>query len=58
MEMNQVRPSYSPYAAALVFVKENDDSLRRVFEYRTMNKITKHLSTPLPRSDDMFDRLW
>jgi len=53
----KIRPSKSPYGAPLFFVKEKDGRLRGVVDYRALNRITKKNSSPLPRSDEMFDRL-
>ena len=53
----KIRPSKSPYGAPLFFVKEKNNRLRGVVDYRALNRITKKNSTPLPRSDEMFDRL-
>ena len=39
------------------FIKEKDKPLRRVVDYRDLNRITKRNNAPLPRSDEMFDLL-
>ena len=35
-----IRPSISPCGAPLLFVKENDGSLRMCIDYRKLNKVT------------------
>lgn len=57
VKKENIRPSKSPYGAPLFFVMEKDMKLRGVVDYRALNRITKINSTPLPRSDDMFDSL-
>ena len=56
LKKGKIRPSKSPYGAPLFFVKEKD-KLRGVVDYRALNRITKRNNAPLPRSDEMFDRL-
>lgn len=56
LRKRNIRPSISPYGALLFFVKHKD-KLRGVVDYRALNRITKKNSSPLPRSDEMFDRL-
>ena len=53
----KIRPSKSPYEAPLFFVKEHAKPLRVVVDYRALNRITKKKNAPLPRSDEMFNRL-
>ena len=53
----KIRPSRSPFGAPLFFVKNKDKPLRGVVDYRALNRITKRNNAPLPRSDEMFDRL-
>lgn len=57
MKKGKIRPSKSPYGAPLFFVKDGDKPLRGVVDYRALNRITKRNNAPLPRSDEMFDRL-
>ena len=56
LRKGKIRRSRSPYGASLFFVK-NKGKLRAVVDYRALNRITKRNNTPLPRSDEMFDRL-
>ena len=57
IDNGKIRPSKSPYGAPLFFVKEKDNKLRAVIDYRGLNRVTKKNRTPLPRTDEMFDRL-
>ena len=52
-----IRPSKSPYGAPILFVKKKDGTLRMCIDYRALNKITIKNRYPLPRIDDLFDRL-
>lgn len=52
-----IRDSKSPRAAPIVLVPKKDVSIRFCVDYRQLNKITEKDSYPLPRIDDMLDRL-
>ena len=52
-----IRPSQSPAGAPVVFAKKKDGSLRLCVDYRGLNKITKKNRYPLPRIDELLDRL-
>lgn len=52
----KIRRSKFPIGASLFFVKHKG-SLRGVVDYRALNRITKRNNAPLPRADEMFDRL-
>lgn len=52
-----IRPSVSPYGAPVLFVKKKDGSMRMCIDYRALNSSTIKNSYPLPRIDDMLDRL-
>lgn len=56
LKKSKIRRSKSPYGASLFFVK-NKGSLRAVVDYRALNRLTKRNHSPLPRTDEMFDRL-
>ena len=56
LRSGRIRRSKSPFGASLFFVKHKG-SLRAVVDYRALNRITKRNNTPLPRADEMFDRL-
>ena len=52
-----IRPSKSPFGAPILFVKKKDGSMRMCIDYRALNTITVKNSYPLPRIDELFDRL-
>ena len=57
LKKGKIRPSRSPYGAPLFFVKQKGGKLRGVVDYRDLNRITKRNSSPIPRTDEMFDIL-
>lgn len=57
LRSGKIRPSRSPYGSPLFFVKEPGRALRGVVDYRGLNRITKRNNAPLPRCDEMYDRL-
>ena len=52
-----IRQSKLPYSAPVLFVDKKDGKLRLCVDYRSFNKLTVKNSYPLPRIDDLFDRL-
>nr|GFB04566.1 putative reverse transcriptase domain-containing protein [Tanacetum cinerariifolium] len=52
-----IRPSSSPWGAPILFVKKKDGSFRMCIDYRELNKLTVKNLYPLPRIDDLFDKL-
>ena len=52
-----IRPSKSPAAAPVMFVKRPDGKLRLVVDYRGLNKVTVKNRFPLPLIPEMLDRL-
>ncbi|GJU20459.1 putative reverse transcriptase domain-containing protein [Tanacetum coccineum] len=52
-----IRPSSSPWGAAVLFVNKNDRSFRMCIDYRELNKLTVKNRYPLPRIGDLFDHL-
>lgn len=56
-EQGFIQPSKSSYAAPVLFVKKKDGSIRMCVDYRALNKITIKNKYPLPRTDELFDRL-
>lgn len=57
LEKGWIEPSSSPYGAPILFVKKKDGTLRMVVDYRALNKMTVRDRYPLPRIDELFDRL-
>ena len=56
-QLGFIRPSKSPYGAPILFVKKKDGTLRMCIDYRALNKITIKNKYPLPRIDELLDRL-
>ena len=52
-----IQPSVSPYGAPILFVKKKDGTLRMCVDYRALNSITIKNCYPLPRIDELLDRL-
>jgi hypothetical protein len=52
-----IRPSKSPFGAPILFVKKKDGTMRMCVDYRALNNVTIKNSYPLPRVDELFDRL-
>ena len=52
-----VRPSTSPWAASVVLVRKKNQDYCFCADYRRLNAVTKRDTYPLPRADDIFDRL-
>ncbi|KAL5583072.1 hypothetical protein UlMin_015514 [Ulmus minor] len=52
-----IRPSYSLWGAPVLFVKKKDGTMRMCIDYRDLNKVTIKNKYPLPRIDDLFDKL-
>ena len=57
LEKGYIRKSSSPYGSPVIFVSKSDGSLRTCVEYRALNKQTVKNRYPLPRIDDLFDKL-
>ena len=58
LELGLIRPSISPYGAPVLFVPKKDGTLRMCIDYRALNKQTIKNRYPLPRIDEMLDRLY
>ena len=52
-----IRPSASPWGAPILLVKKKDGSSRLCVDYRQLNKLTIKNKYPLPRIDDLLDKL-
>jgi hypothetical protein len=57
IDKGYIQPSVSPYGAPVLFVRKKDGSLRLCIDYRALNKITIKNKYPLPRIDELLDRL-
>jgi len=52
-----IQPSTSPFGAPILFVKKKSGELRMCVDYRALNHLTVKNRYPLPRIDDLFDKL-
>ena len=52
-----IRPSICQWGALVLFVKNNDRSLRTCINYRQLNKVAIKNRCPLPWVDDLFEQL-
>lgn len=52
-----IRPSVSPYGHPILFARKKDGGLRMCVDYRSLNKNTRLDRYPIPRVDDILDRM-
>ncbi|GBG84623.1 hypothetical protein CBR_g38905 [Chara braunii] len=58
VEKGWIRPSVSPYGSPVLFVpKKKEGTLRMCIDYSGLNAITVKNREPLPRIDDLLDRV-
>jgi hypothetical protein len=57
LEKGLVRPSVSPCGAPVLFAPKKDGGLPMSLYYRALNKLTVKNKCPIPRIDEIFDRL-
>ena len=57
LEKEHIQPSCSPWAAPVLFARKKDGGLRLCVDYRALNKMTVRNRYPLPRIEDLLDRL-
>lgn len=57
LEKGFIRPSCSPYGAPVLFVPKKDGGFRMCVDWRQLNKQTIKNKYPLPRIDDLLERL-
>src|SRR3954470_6540892 len=56
-EKGFIRPSVSPFGAPVLFVHKKEGTLRLCVDYRALNKISIKNRYPLPRIEELMDRL-
>jgi len=54
---NIIRQSTAPWSSPIVPVKKKDGEIRMCIDYRVLNSVTKRDTYPLPRPQEMFDKL-
>ena len=57
IKTGKLKPSKSPYAAPVFFIKKKDGSRRLVQDYRKLNEYTIPDHFPLPRIDNLLEEL-
>ena len=57
LQNNWIRHSKSPYGSPVLFVQKKDGYLRMCIDYGGLNKVTIKDRYPLPRIDDVIDKL-
>ena len=57
LEQGWIRPSSSPYGAPVLFIPKKAGKWRLCIDYRALNKITVKNQYPLPKVEELMDRL-
>ena len=57
LQQKLIEPSTSPYGAPVLLVKKPDGSWRFCVDFRALNAVTVKNGHPLPRIDDLLDKL-
>lgn len=57
LECGIIEPSTSDCASPLVTIKKKDGSLHLCVDYRQLNSVSKMDVYPMPRVDDLIDRV-
>jgi hypothetical protein len=57
LKSGRIRPSKSPMASPVFFIKKKDGTLRLVQDYRTLNAITVKNKYPLPLISELIEKL-
>ena len=57
LDRGLIKPSSLPYGAPVLLVKKKNGTYRMCVDYRALNKITIKNRFPIPRVDDLLDKL-
>ncbi|GBG79461.1 hypothetical protein CBR_g29607 [Chara braunii] len=57
LDKGWIRPSSSPYEAAVLFIRKKNKDLQLRIDYHKLNEQTVKNAGPLPRIDDLLERL-
>ncbi len=57
LEMGVIEESHSDWASLIVLVPKTDGSVRFCVDYRKVNAVSKFDAYPMPRVDELLDRL-
>ena len=57
LEKGMVQPISSPFCSPVLLVQKKDGSYRMCVDYRALNKSTIRNRFPVPRIEDIFDKL-
>ena len=52
-----IKPSCSPWGAPIIFIRKKTGELRMIVDYCALNRSIKKDVYPLPRIDDLLDKL-
>ena len=55
LSSGSIEPSTSEWTSPVVLVKKKDNSYRFAVDYRQLNSVTKPMSFPMPRLEDIWD---
>ena len=57
LEAGVIRPSKSPWASPMVLVPKKDGGVRLCVDYRRLNQVAKFDAYPMPRIEDVLDKI-
>ena len=57
MDSGRIEPANGPYGAPILFAKKKDGGLRMCIDYRALNGQTVNDFYPIPRPDELLQRL-